>query len=229
MLPGPPFLHGSVKTRASHRQSRHFTELSPQLLPCSLFLFQALPLFLRISLPSPLLNKDHYITKISAWKEMSVFTEHRASFYLSGLDLQLSPTGQALSRPLPFIMNNTTGFPQELIFWGSLSIRTSNLTALDLKCYLVSSWRLLCRLAWFNSWSQRLSSYINSKGYLLNLTEPWFPHLQNTGPNMHLIGLLWNINFLKHVQWLELVLLLRLVIQQQQLYFISYHLKLPQL
>lgn len=37
MLPGPPFLHGSVKTRASHRQSRHFTELSPQLLPCYFF------------------------------------------------------------------------------------------------------------------------------------------------------------------------------------------------
>lgn len=148
---------------------------------------------------------------------MSVFTwlpKQIASFYLSGLDLQLSPTGQALSRPLPFIMNNTTCFPQELFFWGSLSIRTSNLNALDLKSYLVSSWLLLCsRLTWFNSWSQRLSSYTDSKGYLLSLTEPWFPHLQNTVPNMHLIGLLWNINFQKHVQWLALVLLLRLVAQ----------------
>lgn len=39
MLPGPPFLHGLVKTRASHRQSRHFTKLSPQLLICVLYFF----------------------------------------------------------------------------------------------------------------------------------------------------------------------------------------------
>lgn len=52
--------------------------------------------------------------------------EHSASFYLlSGLHLQLSPTGQVLSRTLQFIINIIRS-PQELIFWGSLFIRTSN-------------------------------------------------------------------------------------------------------